>query len=51
MDKREIALQILLKLIDHGQFFAAGNDDQDRDIAQKYAELYNAIYENLCLER
>lgn len=51
MDKREVALQILLSLIDHNVFFAPNDKDQDADIAENYARLYNSIYENLCLER
>ncbi|MGN0733714.1 MAG: hypothetical protein ACI4LC_06030 [Emergencia sp.] len=50
MSKKEIALDILLSLIEHNQFFSIAGEEDDVEASKKFAKMYNAIYETLCIE-
>ncbi len=47
MDNKEIALQIVLALIEKGAAYPDRNDSKSETLGKIYAELYNAVLANL----
>lgn len=50
MNKNEVALNILISMMDHNQFVSISADDDNIETSKKFAEMYNAIYETLRIE-